>query len=53
MKISMCIPGPIALDPPDPVDASETEDPEENGGNERSEGDGDGGFPEAPTARRL
>ena len=43
----------MAFDPPDPVDVSETEDPDENGGKDRSDGEGDGGLPDAPTTLRL
>ncbi len=38
-------PDPIVVDPPDPVDVvSDTDEPEEKGGSERSDGDGDGGL---------
>ena len=47
------LPGPIALDPADPVEVSETEDPEEKGGKDRSDGEGDGGFVDPPTTLRL
>jgi hypothetical protein len=36
---------PMVVDPPeDPVDVSEMLDPDEKGGKERSEGEGEGGF---------
>ena len=34
---------PMVFEPPEPVDVSEMLEPEEKGGRERSEGDGDGG----------
>lgn len=37
-------PGWLGLDPADPVDASDTDDPEEKGGSDRSDGLGDGGL---------
>ncbi len=47
-------PDPMVVDPPDPVEVvSDTEEPEEKGGMDLSEGDGDGGLFGPPPPRPL
>jgi len=35
------------------VEVSDIDDPDENGGNDLSDGDGDGGFPDEPSTLKL